>query len=164
MVMLKKGDCEHCGMFYRYSLWHCGFGDNSYAYCDQCGTLATLSYTNPLVAGFPKLSSEYCEIEESWEPLLRSCVCGGRFAKGAVPRCPFCNEKLSPSYAADHIEQQALGATKGWSWQKNWTGVYCMAMENPQNPGTLRQMEDPVLQAQAVKTKSRWSLLFSFGR
>ena len=37
MVILKKGDCEHCQRSYRYSLWHSGFGDNSYAYCDQCG-------------------------------------------------------------------------------------------------------------------------------
>jgi hypothetical protein len=70
MVIVKKGDCEHCEQFYRYSLWHSGFGDNSYAYCDECGMLGILNYSNPQVAGFPRLSQEYAEIDASWEPPL----------------------------------------------------------------------------------------------
>ncbi len=94
MVILKKGDCEHCGQLYRYSLWHSGFGDNSYAYCDECGMLAILNHTNPQVAGFPKSTQQYGEIEESWEALLQPCVCGGHFCKGASPRCLHCNHEL----------------------------------------------------------------------
>lgn len=162
--MLKKGNCEHCGRFYRYSLWHSGFGDNSYAYCDTCGMLATISYTNPQVATFPPLSSDYGEIDASWEPFLQPCACGGHFRKGQAPRCPHCHEKLSPVYATEHIESQALGASRGWQWQNNWTGVYCIAIEDPKDPGTLLQAIDPVLQPEIVKAKRRWSLLFSFGR
>ena len=162
--MLKKGNCEHCGRFYRYSLWHSGFGDNSYAYCDTCGMLATISYTNPQVAGFPSISSEFGEIDASWEPLLQACRCGGHFRRGQAPRCPNCDERLSPVYAAEHIESQALGATRGWHWQNNWTGVYCIAIEDPQNPGTLLQAIDPVIEPEMTKAKSRWALLFSFGR
>ena len=164
MVMLKKGDCEHCGRFYRYSLWHSGFGDNSYAYCDLCGTVAILTYSNPRVAGFPPLSSEYGEIDESWEQFLQPCACGGSFRQGASPRCPFCKLKLSPEHAADHIEEQARGATRGWHWQNTWSGLYCMAIEDPKQPGTLLQVDDPVLKPQMVKPRSRWSALFSFGR
>jgi hypothetical protein len=164
MVMLKKGDCEHCGRFYRYSLWHSGFGDNSYAYCDLCGTVAILTYSNPRVAGFPPLSSEYGEIDESWEQFLQPCACGGSFRQGASPRCPFCKLKLSPEHAADHIEEQARGATRGWHWQNTWSGLYCMAIEDPKQPGTLLQVDDPVLKPQMVKARSRWSALFSFGR
>jgi hypothetical protein len=164
MVILKKGDCEHCGRFYRYSLWHSGFGDNSYAYCDQCGMLAIVSYSDPQVARLPPLSSQYLEIDESWEQYLLPCTCGGRFRKGASPRCPFCREALSPTHAAEHIQAQALGATRGWQWQNNWNGVYCIAIDDPYNPGALRQMVDPVMKPEIIKPKSRWSLLFSLGR
>ena len=164
MVMLKKGDCEHCGMFYRYSLWHSGFGDNSYAYCDQCGVLATISYTSPEFAALPPISNQYGEIETSWEPHLRPCPCGGSFRKGASPRCPYCHEQLSPTHAAVHIEEQARGAPRGWQWQNNWNGVYCISIEDPYNAGTLLQVEDPVLMPETEKTRSRWSMLFSFGR
>lgn len=164
MVILKKGDCEHCGLYYRYSLWHSGFGDNSYAYCDECGMLATFNYSNPQVAGFPTHSVQYGEIEQSWEPFLRSCVCDGHFRKGALPRCPHCNEKLSPIHAAGHITARALGATKDWQWQNSWSGVYCIAIDDPQSPGTPRHIVDPVVKPEAAKVKSRWSLLSSLGR
>jgi len=164
MVIAKKGDCEHCGRFYRYTLWHSGFGDNSYAYCDACGMLGILNYLNPHVAGFPPLSQQYAEIETSWEPCLEPCTCGGNFRRGASPRCPSCLEPLSPLHAAPHIEAQATGAGRGWQWQRNWSGVYCMAMDDPQAPGRPRQMINPVIKSEAAKTRSRWSLLFSFGR
>ena len=166
MVILKKGDCEHCGRFYRYSLWHSGFGDNSYAYCDECGVLALVNYANPHVAGFPPQSTQFAEIDESWEPFLKPCACGGRFRKGQSPRCPFCSEKLSPAHAAEHIEAQARGAGKAWHWQNNWTGVYSLAIDDPHNPGALLQVIDPVFASETrrAKSKSRWSLLFSFGK
>ena len=145
-MIAKKGDCEHCGRFYRYSLWHSGFGDNSYAYCDECGMLGTVNYFNPQVAGFPPLAAQYQEIDESWEPFLEPCGCGGRFPQGASPRCPFCHEAALASHAAPHIEAQAVGARKGWHWQKNWSGVYCMAIDDPQEPGTLSPDDDPVHQ------------------
>jgi hypothetical protein len=164
MVIVKKGDCEHCEKFYRYSLWHSGFGDNSYAYCDDCGMLATINYKNPAVVGFLPLSTHNAEIDESWESLLRPCACGGKFRKGASPRCPSCNEPLSATHAVGHIEAQAQGAGKGWRWQQNWSGVYCMVIDNPQNPGAPLQMVDPVITPEVAKSKKRWSLGFSFGR
>jgi hypothetical protein len=164
MMNLKKGDCEHCGRLFRYSLWHSGFGDNSYAYCDDCGMLGTIGYSHEQVADFPQLSAKYMEIDQAWEPHLRPCLCGGRFRKGTSPRCPYCHQALSAMYAAAHMERQARGAPKGWRWQRNWSGTYCMAIEDPHEPGTLLQMLDPVIKPEAVKPKGRWSLLFSFGR
>ncbi len=164
MVILKKGDCEHCHREYRYSLWHSGFGDNSYAYCDECGMLATLSYTNKQVSEFPPPLAHNQEIDESWESFLRPCACGGHFRNGASPRCPHCLEKLSATYATEHMEKQAMGARKGWRWQADWSGVYCIAIEDPYEPGSLRQMIDPVIEPEEAKSKSRWQLLFSFGR
>jgi hypothetical protein len=164
LTILKKGNCEHCGRFYRYSLWHCGFGDNSYAYCDDCGMLGTIGYSNAQVAEFPSLSAKHMAIDEAWEPHLRPCGCGGRFRKNASPRCPYCREALSPFYATAHIEKQSLGAQKGWRWQRNWTGLYCLAIEDPHDPGTLLQVIDPVIKPETAKPKGRWSLIFSFGR
>jgi hypothetical protein len=164
MVLMKKGDCEHCHRFYRYSTWHCGFGDYSYAYCDECGMLGTLSYYNSEVADFPTPSVKYVEIDEAWEALLSPCPCGGHFRKGASPRCPYCHEALSAAYATRHMERQALGAPKGWRWQRNWNGIYCVAIEDPEAPGTLLQVIDPVLRQEMVKPKSRWPLIFSSSR
>jgi hypothetical protein len=161
MNTLKKGDCEHCGRFYRYSLWNSGFGNNSYAYCDQCGLLAIVSDSNSLVEGFPRKPVDNEEIDKSWEPFLRPCACGGRFRKGASPRCPWCNEVLSPTHAADHIE--AHGSGRGWQWQRNWSGLYCMAIEDPARPGSLRQVEDPVGLPEVAKPKKRWWVPFRLG-
>jgi len=163
MVMLKKGDCEHCGRFYRYSLWHSGFGDNSYAYCGQCGMLALFNYSNELVAALPTPAERFGVIDEAWEPHLKECPCGGSFHRSAAPRCPYCREKLSPMHAAEHIEAQAVGA-RGWSWQNNWSSIYCLAMIDPQNPGSVLQVVDPILQPERARTRKRWPVLFSFSR
>jgi len=163
MNTLQKGDCEHCGRYYRYSLWNSGFGNNSYAYCEQCGLLAILNYSNPLVAGLPQASIENEEIDASWEPFLLPCPCGGQFRKGAAPRCPFCNEKLSATHAAGHIEAQALGSGRGWQWQNSWSGLHCMAIEDAVRPGSLLQIEDPVGQPKIAKPKRRWWVPFRPG-
>ncbi|WP_109488430.1 hypothetical protein [Occallatibacter savannae] len=163
MVMLKKGDCEHCGRFYRYTLWHSGFGDNSYAYCDTCGMLALFNYSNEYVSALPSPADKFGEIESSWEPWLQPCPCGGQFRKGASPRCPSCNQKLSATHAAAHIEAQALGA-RGWRWQNSWSGIYCIAMNDPLNPGSVMQVIDPIAKKEPARLKRRWPVLFSFGR
>jgi hypothetical protein len=163
MITLKRGDCENCGRFYRYSLWNSGFGNNTYAYCDLCGMLAVLYYSNPLVAGLPPASVECEEMDQSWEPFLLSCPCGGRFRRGASPRCPFCRERLSPTYAAEHIKTQALGAGRAWQWQNSWSGLHCMAIENPRNPGALLQIEDPVGKPDIGSVKRRWWVPFRLG-
>jgi hypothetical protein len=160
MLTLKKGDCEHCGMMYRYSLWHSVVGDNSYAYCDRCGALAILNYSHPLVMGFPPAGTIHEVIDESWEPFLRPCACGGRFRRDGAPRCPSCKKRLSPTHAAVHIEAQALGSGRGWHWQNSWSGLHCMAIEDPYNAGSLMQIEDPVGEVKAAKPKKRWWLPF----
>ena len=159
-MMLNKGDCEHCGRMYRYSLWHSGFGNTSYAYCDECGMLALLNYSSELVAALPQTADQFGEIDESWEPFLRPCRCGGRFRRNTSPCCPYCNQKLSAIHAAQHIQAQALGAGRNWRWQNDWKGVYCIAIDNPHNPGTLLQVEDPIGKTEMVKEKKRWWVPF----
>ena len=83
-----------------------------------------------------------------------------------VAALPFLQRKASPTHAAEHIEAQAHGAGRGWHWQNNWTGVYSLAIHDPHNPGALLQVIDPVIapEIRRAKSKSRWSLLFSFGK
>jgi hypothetical protein len=145
MAQLQMGNCEHCRKEYRYELWHTGFADLTYAYCDACGMLATLNLWDPRWSKLPTNSSGHREIETILEPFLESCICGGKFRKGSQPRCPHCKFPLSAEYAASFIEDNAPGTAKGWRWQRSWSGLYCIAIEDLANPGTLRRMKDPYL-------------------
>ena len=145
MFTLHKGECEHCSRAYRYMLLHAGFGDFSYAYCDCCGTAAVFSFTNKDLANLPPNTSPNQVITSDWEPFLRPCSCSGHFRRGASPRCVACNSVLSAEYAGNHIEQNFRGAARGWHWQQDWTGTYCLVIEDPTSPGTLRQIPDPII-------------------
>ncbi len=167
MNKLYAGDCEHCSRNYRYSLWHSGFGESAYAYCDTCGMLATCSYRRFFPATMPPSSSNYQVIDEAWEPLLASCPCGGSFRANASPRCPHCNQPLSAEHATAHIEKNSRVIGKGWRWQRNWTGIYCMAVEDPVRPGTLRQVLDPFARPWEAPKRSplmRLTQMLSFSR
>jgi hypothetical protein len=167
MFALHKGDCEHCRRIFRYTLLHAAFGDFSYAYCDCCGMLATFGDSNSALIKMPAPSTPHQVIDPEWEPYLDQCKCSGRFRSGAAPRCVFCNAALSAEYAAAHIERNAIGAGRGWRWQRNWIDLYCIALEDPRDPGSLRQTEDPFLEYKPRPEKPRkgfWSQLISFGR
>lgn len=167
MFALHKGDCEHCARTYRYTLLHAGFGDFSYAYCDSCGTLATFNYSNSFLVNMPRISAPHQVIDPEWEPYLDSCACGGHFRASASPRCVFCNSILSPEHAAHHIERNTVGAGRGWRWQGNWSDIYCIALEDPKDPGSLRQGEDRFLEQKSRAGrphKGVWSLILNYGR
>jgi hypothetical protein len=143
MSDLKTGDCEHCERTYRYSLYHCGFGDISYAYCDTLGELCTLDYWSKGLPTWPPGCGRHQEICADLESALKQCPCGGHFKKGASPRCPHCRNPLSATHAARHIERNSPGTAKGWRWQGNWFGTYCLAIEDPLHAGTMRVVKDP---------------------
>ena len=167
MYKLHKGDCERCCRIYHYTLLHAGFGDYSYAYCDGCGMLATLTHSSSFLLTMPPLSNQHQVIDAAWEPFLQPCECGGHFRSDASPRCVFCKEPLSAVYAAHHIERNSVGAGRGWRWQKNWTDVYCLAFEDPENPGSLRQINDPFADRtspQEKPAKKSWIDIFSLTR
>jgi hypothetical protein len=50
--------------------------------------------------------------------------------KGAAPRCPHCHDTLSAEFATSYIEANAPGAKKGWRWQRNWSEMYCIVIED----------------------------------
>ena len=124
------GTCEHCRAQFAIEIFHNGFGDTSYAYCETCGRTAILSSWNKR---WPKgVKCTQAEIAPEMEPHLQHCECGGRFTKGASPRCPKCKNVLSADKAAEYIESQSPGTQKGWRWQRNWSGLYCAVVDGQQ--------------------------------
>lgn len=169
MFSLLKGDCEHCGRTYRYSLLDASFSDFFYAYCDTCGKLATINNSSSYLIKMPPATGEHHVIDEAWEAFLRPCNCGGRFRHKAAPRCMLCLEQLSAEHAATHIESGFSPGNRTWRWQRNWTGNYCMDIEDPAHPGTVRHVSNPFLGStpepvlQVPPRKGWLSRLFSFG-
>jgi hypothetical protein len=78
------------------------------------------------------------EIPAAMEPYLEPCPCGGGFVAGSSPRCPHCNQALSAEKAADYIEPQAPGTKKGWRWQRNWHGLYCVVINGKRVNGNFK--------------------------
>jgi hypothetical protein len=124
----ETGKCDRCGKSFDYYIVHSGFSDSSYAYCDSCGMTALLGlYKTPKID--IKIEPHQA-IAPEIEPFLQECSCGGRFRNGTTPRCPHCHCPLSATEAASFIEAQARGTKKGWRWQGNWSGLYCVIIEN----------------------------------
>lgn len=124
----SSGVCEHCHQVFDYSLIHNGFNDSAYAYCDTCGCTAVISAWSPKPEGVPVRVHQ--RIGSDVENYLDRCACGGKFTAGASPRCPFCRSTLSAIEATTWIEANAPGTAKGWRWQKNWSGLYCIVIAN----------------------------------
>src|SRR5689334_9618746 len=99
------GTCEHCNKSFNCEIFHCGFAESSYAYCDRCGQTALLSGWSKYWPSGVKCTQR--EISEEIEPFLSACDCGGNFKKGSSPRCPHCGETLSASDATEYIERQS---------------------------------------------------------
>lgn len=121
------GDCEHCKKQFAYYLIHNGFNESAYAYCNTCGVTALLDGWK-VPKGIHMVPHQ--SITPEIEPHLASCQCGGNFRAGASPRCPHCQQPLSALHAADYIEREAAGTKKGWRWQREWTSLYCIIIED----------------------------------
>jgi len=124
------GTCDHCGENFEFEIFHNGFGDTSYAYCDTRSMTAILSGWNKRWPSGVKCTQ--AEIAPEMQPHLKPCECGGRFTKGNSPRCPHCKQPLAAEKATEHIERQSPGTQKGWSWQRNWSGIYCAVVDGRQ--------------------------------
>ena len=123
-----QGSCDHCGRSFAYHLLHNGFNESCYAYCAACGMTALMDtlYKDRVAEGLPR----HRAITEGGERFLAPCSCGGFFQAGAAPRCPHCRESLSANEAASWIEAAAPGAKQGWRWQRDWTSLYAIVIEN----------------------------------
>ena len=128
-IVEDKGKCFECLKEFEYRLIHNGFNDSAYSYCDRCGLVAILSGWYESIPQDAHLNLHE-NISKEAEPFLRSCECGGRFVHGASPRCPHCHTEISAVDATKYIEKNAPGSKQGWQWQRNWTGLYCVTIEN----------------------------------
>jgi hypothetical protein len=123
---MMTGSCEHCGASFEVALIHNGFNDSSYAYCSNCGKTAILSGWSKNWPNGVKCTQ--AEIAPEMGQYLLACECGGKFFKGSSPRCPKCGQVLSADGATIYIEGQSPGTQKGWRWQRNWQGIYCVVI------------------------------------
>lgn len=168
MFESHTGDCEDCRRTFHYTLMQASLSDCSYAYCDSCGMLATINYSNSFLVNMPPISAPYQVIDAAWEPFLHPCECGGHFLTGVSPRCVFCNAILSANHAATYIERNFKGGGRGWRWQGNWTDLYCLAIEDPARPGALRHIAEPFIELnkppENKPRKSRWQQILTFHR
>jgi hypothetical protein len=143
--MSSEGKCEHCGTGFVYELWHAGFSDIAYAYCDTCGRTATFHAWG---GGVPPetLIRFHQPISRDAESEVERCECGGRFRGDASPRCPKCGQPLSPHKATAWIEANAPGTAKGWRWQHSWTGLYaiCVAGRSARDPWKKAPYKSPL--------------------
>ena len=119
--------CGECGFRFQYDLYHNGFGDSAYGYCDSCGSTVVLN-------GWSEVAKQisfkiHQSIENRIVPLLKECPCGGRFSNTSKPRCPSCHTELSAESATGYLERNAPGTAGGWRWQRSWDGIYCIAIE-----------------------------------
>src|SRR5262252_7442727 len=103
------GRCEHCAKQFRYYLFHNGFSDSAYGYCDRCCYTVILSGWQNTPIHF-KL---HTRITEEIEPFLKPCPCGGAFRASSDPRCPDCWRVMSASKATGYVEANASGIAKG---------------------------------------------------
>jgi len=122
------GQCEHCAKQFHYYLFHNGFGDSAYAYCDRCSYTVILSAWSPI----PNAVNIKFQgpISKEVEPFLKACPCGGAFRSPGSPRCPHCLKELSAVRATTYIEANAAGTAKGWRWDQRWDGIYGIVIEN----------------------------------
>ena len=129
--LIRKGEnvgvCETCGVHFAYNLFHSGFDDLAYAYCDCCGRTAVLGDWSKIARRMPALIQG--ALQATIAPLLKACPCGGRFSNSASPRCPSCNHELSAEMATEYIERNTPTTARGWRWQRSWRGTYCIAIE-----------------------------------
>jgi hypothetical protein len=136
-----KGQCETCGKEFAYFLIHNGFNDSAYSYCNSCGRTSILSGWYDKIPAVAKLKLHQA-IPETTEPYLEKCECGGDFKRDASPRCPYCNTELSAIAATTHIEKNSPGTQKGWRWQQNWQGIYCVIVEGKSVTNNWKNQEN----------------------
>jgi hypothetical protein len=112
--------------------------------------LATISQCDPVWEKIPNIRLEtrlICEKQEicpELEPFLQECPCGGQFRTGAAPRCPHCHQVLSAELGIAYIETFFPETAEGRHWQRSWNGLYCMAIEDLEKPGSLRCLKNPL--------------------
>lgn len=131
----ETGNCEACARTFLYVLIHNGFNDSAYAYCDSCGRTALFdSHSKSAPEGIQV--DYHGPLRMEAESFVQPCACAGHFRGAAAPRCPHCRAELSAKDSAEYIERNAAGTSRGWRWQRSWSGLYAIVIDSRlvQNP------------------------------
>jgi hypothetical protein len=142
-VSQDRGECDQCRGGFSYQIIHNGFADTAYAYCDTCGMTAFVGGWDDTAKPAAAPVKIHGPIQAETEPWLQGCACGGRFRHDASPRCPHCNEPLSAEAATRYIECNAEGTRGGWRWQRSWSGIYCLIVEERAMKNNWRHSPGP---------------------
>jgi hypothetical protein len=95
-------DCPKCGVRL-FRVDHSPFCDDYRLYCDGCPRAIEVSFYDPVLAAAQKGQPDGNARERlmnAIEPLLRPCVCGGRYRDRAARRCFRCNSAVIVEEAA----------------------------------------------------------------
>ena len=109
-----KITCPHCGKIIELQqqyLYHAGFSNLGFLYCDTCSNILEFGSYNPnyeTIVGNKHPWVLTPEEKTELESHLAPCPCGGHFKFNAYPRCPFCGEDLS-SLLPDNIRFFEIG-------------------------------------------------------
>jgi 4-phosphopantoate--beta-alanine ligase len=112
-----EATCRRCNLVFFYGIVNTGLTDVMYAYCEKCGSVLWLTWNSPdWPAGVP--GGPGMTITKAHERLVKPCPCGGRFRRGARPRCPHCGFPLS-----EELRNSIPAMRKGW------TGLHMILIE-----------------------------------
>ncbi len=95
--------CPGCGVRL-FAVLHSPFCDDYRLYCDGCPKAVEVSFYDPVcVRAVDRLPAErtWEETMSAIEPLLRPCMCGGRFRGAAPRRCFRCGDGVPAASRKD---------------------------------------------------------------
>ena len=96
-------ECPKCALRL-FRVDHSPMVDDYRLYCDRCPRAIEISLYDPtLTAAQKRLPAEHdrSQLMAAIEPLLRACVCGGRYRDDAPRRCFRCNAQVIADDPAD---------------------------------------------------------------
>jgi len=103
--------CSNCAKTFTFEIFHAGFGDQGYLYCNLDETIVTWdSFSSGYVALVGEVHPWMLDQNQrqSVEAAIIDCPYGGRFAYSALPRCPHCETEL-PNLTPDPIYYAITG-------------------------------------------------------
>lgn len=109
-----KITCPTCGKVIKLRqkrLYHAGFSNLGFLYCDTCPSILEFSAYNQnyiRIVGDKHPWMLNPDEKKKLEDHLAPCKGGGRFRFEAYPRCPFCNGNLA-SFIPDKIHFLEIG-------------------------------------------------------
>jgi hypothetical protein len=57
------------------------------------------------------------------------CVLGGIFGQRVLQVSALWLRVITGNWPLGYIEKNSLGTSKGWRWQRNWQGMYCIVID-----------------------------------